>query len=330
MTMHPVVSVIVPVYKVEDYLERCLDSLSKQSLENIEIIIVDDASPDRCGEICETYAAKDSRFKVIHHLKNRGLSVTRNTGISNANGDYLMFVDSDDWVHEDFCKKPYDIAVTHQADLVMFKCHCIRMNQIFTSGNTNINSSIFTEDNTSIKSGYITTEKALDLLFKDIKDYAWNKLYHKDIFKNISYPANYLYEDIGTTYKAILKAHNIYFLDMFLYYHSIREGSITFNRNKKLLHDYFEMSMHKYYGLLAWGYSIENLNVFLSIVAFRYCMEKKKEFSDSNWNYCAHSIRSNEIIPKNFTLKRKILYQLLKYSPMCFELVCTAFGKKRC
>ena len=97
----PLVSIIVPVYKVEDVLTRCLDSLRKQSLQEIEIILVDDASPDRCGEICARYAAEDSRFRIIQHAKNRGLSAARNTGIAHASAGYLMFVDSDDWVHED-------------------------------------------------------------------------------------------------------------------------------------------------------------------------------------------------------------------------------------
>ena len=116
----PLVSVIVPVYKVEDVLARCLDTLCRQSLRDIEIILVDDASPDRCGEICELYAAEDARCKVIHHSENRGLSAARNTGIAQASADYLMFVDSDDWVHEDFCKLPYECAVQQQADLVLF------------------------------------------------------------------------------------------------------------------------------------------------------------------------------------------------------------------
>lgn len=118
--MQPLVSVIVPVYKVEDCLRRCLDSLRRQSLSNIEIILVDDASPDRCGEICEEYASKDVRFSVIHQSENRGVSAARNTGIKKAVGNYLMFVDSDDYVHEDFCKLPYECALKNQADLVMF------------------------------------------------------------------------------------------------------------------------------------------------------------------------------------------------------------------
>ncbi len=118
--MQLLVSVIVPVYNVEKYIVRCLESLRRQSLQNIEIILVDDASPDRCGEICEAYAAKDARFKVIHHAENLGLSAARNTGIQKAVADYLMFVDSDDWVHEDFCKVAYTKAVFFRSCPVFF------------------------------------------------------------------------------------------------------------------------------------------------------------------------------------------------------------------
>ena len=114
--MQPLVSVIVPVFKAEKYLGRCLDSLCRQSLKNIEILLIDDASPDQCGEICEQYAANDRRCKVIHNTVNKGVSAVRNIGIENAAGEYLMFADSDDWVHEDFCKDAYECAVQNQAD----------------------------------------------------------------------------------------------------------------------------------------------------------------------------------------------------------------------
>ncbi len=160
--MQPLVSIIVPVYKVENYLACCLDSICKQSLQEIEIILVDDGSPDRCGEICEEYAKKDTRFKVYHHLENRGLSAARNTGIKEAVADYLMFVDSDDFVNKDFCRLPYECAVKNNADLVMFLCQRVNEKKVF------INSKITKSDSEIsglLKSGYKTKEEALDLMF---------------------------------------------------------------------------------------------------------------------------------------------------------------------
>lgn len=109
--MKQLISIIVPVYKVEKYLECCLDSLCKQSMPEIEIILIDDASPDRCGEICDAYAAKDTRFRVVHHPTNKGVSAVRNQGIRLASCDYIMFVDSDDWVADDLCKEAYQCTM---------------------------------------------------------------------------------------------------------------------------------------------------------------------------------------------------------------------------
>ncbi len=167
--MKPLVSVIVPVYKVEDCLVRCLDSLCRQSLRDIEIIIIDDASPDRCGEICEEYAARDARIKVIHHSENRGLSAARNTGIKEAAADYLMFVDSDDYVHEDFCKLPFGCAVHYQADLVLFRFKNTAQKKL-------IGGQFYKNIIASAASGYRTQIEALDLLHREIEQYAWNKL----------------------------------------------------------------------------------------------------------------------------------------------------------
>ena len=118
--MEPKVSVIVPMYNVEAYLPRCLNSLRRQTLSDIEIILVDDGSPDRCGEIADRYAREDGRFRVIHQA-NAGLSAARNRGIELASAPYLMFVDSDDWVEPDFCRIPFETAEEHGADLVIFR-----------------------------------------------------------------------------------------------------------------------------------------------------------------------------------------------------------------
>jgi len=192
--MKPLISVVVPVYKVEAYLTRCLDSLCRQSLVNIEIILINDASPDRCGAICEEYAAKDKRFKVFYHAENMGLSIARNTGIQLAIADYLMFVDSDDWVHEDYCKEAYECAVHYGTDIVIFRHQRINKTEYLKKDNGN-------NDN-FIPRGLISREKAIELLIKGILDNAaWNKLYRKELFNDISYPRYYLCEDIGSKRK---------------------------------------------------------------------------------------------------------------------------------
>ena len=128
--MRPRVSIIVPMYGVEKYVEQCIDSLLKQTLQEIEIILVDDGSPDRSGEIADEYAKKDSRIKVVHQ-KNSGLGPARNTGIRVATGDYIGFVDSDDWANHQMFARLYEVAVKNNADIVV-SGHCEVTNGVVT------------------------------------------------------------------------------------------------------------------------------------------------------------------------------------------------------
>lgn len=318
--MQPLVSVIVPVYKVEKYLVRCLDSLARQTLTNIEILLIDDASPDQCGNICEQYAAQDTRFKVFYHTENRGLSAARNTGISKATADYLMFVDSDDWVHEDFCKAAYECAIVYQADLVMFRYQKITDSQAPTETGCN--------NENQESSGYKTRLEAMDLLFNVVHAASWNKLYRKELFNTITYPEGYLNEDQGTTYKAIWKASLIYYLDKVLYYYNYcRPGSITALKTEKSAQDLIEMGLQQYHDLAAWGYPADKLDALLLSRALAYCIRKKPDQSDPRYAFCAKTLQTKKI-PDSFSMKTKALIQLFKYCPSLFELFCVLGNKK--
>lgn len=319
--MQPLVSIIVPVYKVEPYLTRCLDSLCRQNLNDIEILLIDDASPDRCGEICDAYAAKDVRFKVYHNEKNQGLSVARNIGIEHATTDYLMFVDSDDWVHEDFCKAAYECAIHYQADLVMFLYQRITKqenDEIKISAN---------KPNCSMSSGYKTQHEAIDFLLS-VGNMAWNKLYRKELFHDITFPPGFLYEDVGTTYKTVWQAKNIYFLDNILYYHCYRLGSITTMKTEKSLNDWVQMFMLQYQDLAAWGYPKEKLDASLIIIALSYCIQKKPDDTDNYYSFFANVLLDSKHIPLTFTWKQKVLYVLFRYCRPLFELLCVLYNKK--
>lgn len=319
--MHPLVSVIVPVYKVEKYLARCLDSLCGQSLQDIEFILIDDASPDNCGKICEEYAAKDVRFKVIHHAENRGLSKARNTGIKRAIAEFIMFVDSDDCVHKDFCKLAYECAVQNASDLVLFKRKLLKPSETF----------VFYDDSKECLPAVSQTQiEALELTYGgSVGPMAWNKLYRKHLFSDISYPSGMLYEDIGTTYKIILKADSIYYLDKILYYNFLREGSLTTLRNEKALHDWFTMSKQFCRDIMSWGaYPADKLDLFIKNEALAYCIKKKKDLSDPDYVNCADLLQSCKTIPKGFSFKRKILFVLFKYCLPIFEMVCSFYGTK--
>ena len=172
------ISVIVPVYKVEPYLSRCLDSIINQTYRNLEIILVDDGSPDRCGEICDEYARQDSRIRVIHKA-NGGLSDARNHGIDVAIGDYIAFVDSDDYIATDMYEKMLARLELDNSDMVV--CNYYR----------------FDEGSAPPKDGYIqlpdrvlTQDEAFDFYLQIGGDYvsAWNKLYKRTIFDDLRYP----------------------------------------------------------------------------------------------------------------------------------------------
>ena len=317
----PLVSIIVPVYKVEDVLVRCLDSLCRQSVQDIEIILVDDASPDRCGEICEQYAMEDARFRAIHHPENLGVSVARNTGIAHASADYLMFVDSDDWVHEDFCKDAYECVVKHETDIVVFYYDCIGF------PNTSYKRQL---DVSRIPKGKKTRLEATHFLLKGIPATwaSWNKLYRKELFKNVCFPPGYNYEDIGTTYKLIWHASNVYYLDKVLYYYCYHEGSITTLKAEEALQNRIKMCMQQYHDLAAWGYAVDELNIFITDVALTYCVQKKPDWDDTNYAFCRKVLQSAKQIPEGFTLKRKVLFMLLKCCPPLFNLVCEMCGKR--
>lgn len=318
---NPLVSVIIPIYRVESYLKQCLDSLCKQSLTDIEIILVDDASPDKCGNICDKYATENSHFKVIHHLENKGLSAARNSGIRKASGEYLMFVDGDDWVHPDFCKVAYEYANEHQADIIMFN-----YKKIATPDNSEHDTpNVFM----SFQEGYQSPHEAMDMILKDGGNAAWNKIYRKHLFNNISYPEGFLYEDTGTTYKLVHKASRFFFLDQVLYYQRIRPGSITNTPiSRKVLNDRAILNTQRYRDLVAWGYQSEMLDYRYMYFALWYCIKAKRDPSDPHYAFISQMLRSCKKCPKGFSQKMKLAFYMYKYCPLLFESLLTIKGEK--
>ena len=319
--MQPLVSVIVPVYKAEKYLKRCLDSLCRQSLENIEILLIEDASPDQCGEICNEYAANDIRFKVIHNKKNKGVSAVRNLGVVNAAGEYLMFVDNDDWVHEDFCKDAYECAVHNRADLVMFGYQ-----QIIMDGKSNLNGHFnFTA---LAGEGLKTREEAIDLALIAFGMVPWNKLYHRSLFKDIYYPEGQIFEDTATSYKIIWKASQIYCIDKVLYYYFRHSDSITIQRvSREIFRAKFRVYRQMFYDLLVWGFCSERFEQLKILCAFNYCKRMPMDFSDSCYTFFADVLRNTKKVPQDFTQKQKIMVKIFQTSPKLFDLLCTLWNK---
>lgn len=195
----PRISVIVPVYRVEVYLKRCVDSILAQSFRDFDLILVDDGSPDRCGEICEDYAGVDTRVKVIHQ-ENGGLSAARNAGIdwamANSDSQWLAFVDSDDWVHEAFLERLYQITQDMQ-------CKISACSFFYTTGEE---IPIQQEDKEQLLSA---DDYYCDTYHGRATPTACNKLYHKSLFEERRFPVGKLHEDEFTIYRLIYHAGEI-------------------------------------------------------------------------------------------------------------------------
>lgn len=211
---NPVISVIVPVYMVEAYIRQCLDSLAAQTYQDIEFILVDDGSPDGCPAICDAYAAADPRFRVIHKA-NGGLSDARNAGIEQARGQWLGFVDSDDWVAPDFYQYLLEGALSTNADVVVSEYYNVWDK---TAKATNRASIRTFEGDSSLQA----------LLMLRIGNYAWNKLYRRTLWEDgVRYPAGKNFEDVRTTYRLLQRANKVVALTEAKYFYRRHEQSIT-------------------------------------------------------------------------------------------------------
>lgn len=236
--MRPLITVIVPVYNVERYLKKCVDSILEQTYSNIEILLVDDGSTDSSGIICDKYSTLDNRIQVFHK-KNGGLSDARNVGIQHMNGEYVVFIDSDDTIKNNYIEYLYNLLEKNNADIAMCNFEYIR------EDGTLINN----PQNTGEVLNYSQKDALSELLNgKRINTSASMKLYKSILFSDVRYPVGKLYEDIGTTYKLFLKTDHFVYGDNALYVYLCRKGSITKNvfSEKKLDGIYFTEEMCKY------------------------------------------------------------------------------------
>ena len=263
MNTKPLVSVIIPIFKVEQYLSRCVDSVIEQTYMNLEIILVDDGSPDRCPEICDEYALKDSRIKVIHK-PNGGLSDARNAGIEIAKGGYLSFVDSDDVVHSqmiEYLMKP----LIENNELKISECRFKR----------------FESDQELI--GYVPNIKEsivfpyrLYFLKRNLT-VAWGKIFEKSLFERVKFPYGRLHEDEFTTYKLIYDARSVSCTDSQLYLYRQRKGSIISSFTINRICDLHDALKNKFMFFI----SINDFQIFskhFRIFTGTYCTLKKNRF----------------------------------------------------
>lgn len=233
--MNPLISVIVPVYNVEKYLDRCIDSIVNQTYKNLEIILVNDGSPDNSGAICDEWAKADSRIKIIYK-ENGGLSDARNAGTDCASGEYITYVDSDDYILPEYIEYLYNNLIKTHADV---SCCCFQ--KVYSEDKTTTFETEVTSEDIQIISGREACFKLFDNFSGVHYVITPCKLYPKHIVKKYKFPKGMLHEDEATTYKIFFDSEKICFGSKKLYAYFQNDSGITHNKTEKNYRDLFQI-----------------------------------------------------------------------------------------
>ena len=227
--MNELITIVIPIYNVEKYLHDCLKSVINQTYNNLQIILVDDGSPDNCPKICDEYKNKDSRIEVIHK-KNGGLSDARNAGLEKAKGRYICFIDSDDFINCKYIEKLYDLITKNNADMAVSNFKRVQdfKEEYLEKKEENATEEIYT--------GKQMIENIYSRKLYVQSTVAWNKMYKTELFKDIKFPYGKLHEDEFTTYKLYYICSKVVMTSEILYYYRYVPNSIMNKKfNKKRL-----------------------------------------------------------------------------------------------
>ena len=298
----PLVSVIVPVYKVEKYLSNCIESVINQTYSNWELILVDDGSPDNCPKICDDYAQLDGRIVVIHK-PNGGLSDARNLGLENMKGEFVTFLDSDDFWHKDYLKILMGLQSQQNADIV--QCKWTRGNDfIFPNVVLNNVAQVFNGP-TAIYTGHF------DVMM-------WCKLYRKSLFNGIRMPVGLVNEDDWTSWKICYKARCFVYTEDKLYYYTFNQHGICANQHRTLNLSYWGAYKEKDeffrkqndLNCVVWNLKKWNKSIILSYKNGSSTIEQKKQMKSQ--------FESNFMILcqyKEFDFKSRLYFLVFMMSP---------------
>ncbi len=234
------ISVIVPVYNVFPYLRECVATICRQTFTDLEILLIDDGSTDESGALCDDFAKRDTRIKVIHQ-KNQGLSCARNTGIEQAGGEYLVFIDSDDRIHPEMIQIMYNAMCQYDVELVI--CSHKRIQEKEPQGCYEKKVKVEAQD-TEVLSGRECIKRTNTYERVDMT-VAWNKLYRKSLFQYLRYPIGRMHEDEFLTYKILYSLKECVYIKIPLYEYRMREGSIMGNKNICRLKDKLDATEEK-------------------------------------------------------------------------------------
>lgn len=290
----PLISVIVPVYNVKDYLRKCLDSICSQTYRNLDIIIIDDGSTDGSGEICDEYATKDPRIKVLHK-ENGGQSVARNRGLDIAKGDYIAFVDSDDWLESEMYQDLYDNIVRYDADISM--CSYI---QHYPGRERAKRDS----DKTFVWTG----REAIRQLIKGkrVTSFLWDKLYRQSKFDGLRFPEGKIFEDAAVVYRLFARSGRVSLVEKPFYHYITRPGSTMNQKFYKAERNLIAFNVFKDRADYLYDFDKSLWRMSLNIVAHKGIQLVERSFLDTANQKKEAEIRSY-VITELAKLKRRHL-----------------------
>lgn len=298
------ISIIVPVYKVEAYLNRCIKSILNQTYQDFELILVDDGSPDNCPAICDEWAKKDNRIKAIHK-ENGGLSDARNAGLDVAMGDYIAFIDSDDYVHPQMYELMVDAMCRTQCDMVSCRLQQVDADKI-------VEHPVFLEPTIV---GTVDSETALEQFYEKYFDLIWVsaciKLYHRSIFETLRFRKGIVFEDLDVFPYVVAKAQRITIIEDKLYYCAVSPNSITRSGFSEKYIDTIEMQGRHIDFFLQNGYSRQAQYAAMQyirsvILTYQTINEKAREIKLLFWRE----------IRETFKIRRKQICENCKPSRM--------------
>ena len=208
----PKLSIIVPVYKVEQYIHKCVDSILNQTFTDFELILVDDGSPDNCGKICDEFVQKDERVRVIHK-ENGGVSSARNLGVDEAKGEYISFIDPDDWIELNMYEDIFNFVNENNVDVACFEVYEVKGNKCSAHYRFERNR-VFEKE-----------EALYDILVDIIDNSPCNKVYKRSVWEGVRFPVGRRFEDVATIYKTFHNSNKVGYMKKAFYYYLKREGS---------------------------------------------------------------------------------------------------------
>lgn len=318
------VSVIIPVYKVEKYLDRCVESVCNQTYKDIEIILVDDGGIDKCPQKCDEWRKKDQRIKVIHQ-KNMGLSEARNSGLESSCGEYVIYVDSDDSIEEDLVESLMNLIEEHNVDIAMCT-HRLKVNGIVEK--RPFNSKIITG----------TVNELLKFIFENGLWHAWGKLIKRELALEAKFIPGLIYEDYENTPRLLLNTKRIAISKDGRYIYSVRGDSIMEQRKKSTDVDFAKITDELLKLYEESNYSSDNKNFVCSFlfkqlvynyhITISWNINKKNEFI----LYSRHLLRKEKIKWLKCSLiswKRKIAYLMIGYLPFLYDNIYRITHKAR-